>query len=140
MDHWKEQCFDLDVVLKEGHLMLQQKSSGKAVAFEEQLGNMGEEWTAVIQDVQERKKNIETTAKKWWDFTRNKLKMVRWLNKKESDADFQGTKASSLDSAQEHMNRYKVSEKVSQVIVHELMLIGWLLENGLSCPCSCFLQ
>lgn len=110
MDSWKEQCFDLDVVLKEGHLVLQQKSSGKEVAFDEQLGNMSEEWNTVIQDVQEKKKNIETTAKKWWDFTRNKLKMLRWLNKKESDADFQGAKGLGLDSAQEQMNRYKVKE------------------------------
>ena len=117
VEHWKELCFDLDVVVKEGHLMLQQKSSGKAVAFEEQLGNMNEDWNTVIQDVQEKKKHIEKTAKKWWDFTRNKLKMIRWLNKKETDADFQGSKSCSLDSAQEQMNRYKVSETTKSYLV-----------------------
>lgn len=46
---WKQQCLDLDVVVKEGHLMLQQESSGQAVAFDEKLGNLNMEWHTVIQ-------------------------------------------------------------------------------------------
>lgn len=46
---WKQQCLDLDVVVKEGHLMLQQESSGQAVAFEEKLGDLNTEWHTVIQ-------------------------------------------------------------------------------------------
>ena len=49
MDLWKQQCLDLDVVVKEGHLMLQQESSGQAVAFEEKLGDLNMEWHTVIQ-------------------------------------------------------------------------------------------
>jgi len=49
VDLWKQQCLDLDVVVKEGHLMLQQQSSGQAVAFDEKLGNLNVEWHAVIQ-------------------------------------------------------------------------------------------
>ena len=49
VDLWKQQCLDLDVVLKEGHLMLQQESSGQAVAFEEKLGDLNTEWHTVIQ-------------------------------------------------------------------------------------------
>ena len=49
MDLWKQQCLDLDVIVKEGHLMLQQQSSGQAVAFDEKLGNLNVEWHTVIQ-------------------------------------------------------------------------------------------
>ena len=49
MEVWKQQCLDLDVVVKEGHLMLQQESSGQAVAFDEKLGNLNMEWHTVIQ-------------------------------------------------------------------------------------------
>lgn len=85
--------------------MVQQKSSGKAMDFEEQLGNLNCEWKTVIQDIEERKSAIEKTAKKWWEFTRNKMKMLRWLKKKESDADFQ----ISFDNPQEQMNTYQVT-------------------------------
>ena len=49
MDLWRQQCLDLDVVVKEGRLMLQQESSGQAVAFEEKLGDLNTEWHTVIQ-------------------------------------------------------------------------------------------
>ena len=35
--------------MKEGHLMLQQESSGQPVAFEEKLGDLNTEWQTVIQ-------------------------------------------------------------------------------------------
>ena len=89
--------------------MLEQKSSGKAVAFDEQLDSLNQEWKAVIQDVEEKKSRIEKTAKKWWDFTRNKLKMIRWLNKKESDAEIQNSMGCSIDNAQEQMRAYQVT-------------------------------
>lgn len=88
--------------------MLEQKSSGKAIAFDEQLGNLNQEWQTVIQDVEEKKISIEKTAKKWWDFTRNKLKMIRWLKKKESDAEIQSAMGCSIGSAQEQMQVYQV--------------------------------
>lgn len=108
VDYWKQQCLDLDVVVKEGHLMLQQESSGQAVAFDEKLGNLNMEWHTVIQDVEEKKKSIEKTAKKWWDFTRNKLKMIRWLKKKEGDAELQNATSCRIDSAQDQLTAYQV--------------------------------
>ena len=108
VDYWKQQCLDLDVVVKEGHLMLQQESSGQAVAFDEKLGNLNMEWHEVIQDVEEKKKSIEKTAKKWWDFTRNKLKMIRWLKKKEGDAELQNATSCRIDSARDQLTAYQV--------------------------------
>lgn len=107
VDIWKQQCLDLDVVVKEGHLMLQQES-GEAVAFDEKLNNLNSEWHTVIQDVEEKKKSIEKTAKKWWDFTRNKLKMIRWLKKKEGDAEIQNAVSYRIDSAQDQLTAYQV--------------------------------
>ena len=94
--------------MKEGHLMLQQESSGQAVAFDEKLGNLNMEWHTVIQDVEEKKKSIEKTAKKWWDFTRNKLKMIRWLKKKEGDAELQNATSCRIDTAQDQLTAYQV--------------------------------
>ena len=108
VDIWKQQCLDLDVVFKEGHLMLQQDSSGASVAFDEKLGSLNMEWHTVILDVEEKKKTIEKTAKKWWDFTRNKLKMIRWLKKKESDADMQNSVTCRIDSAHDQLTAYQV--------------------------------
>lgn len=88
--------------------MVQQQSSGKAMAFEEQLGNLNCEWKTVIQEIEEKKHSIEKTAKKWWEFTRNKMKMMRWLKKKENDADFR----ISFDNAQEQMNTYQVIDNM----------------------------
>lgn len=107
VDIWKQQCLDLDVVVKEGHLMLQQES-GEAVAFDEKLNNLNSEWHTVIQDVEEKKKSIEKTAKRWWDFTRNKLKMIRWLKKKEGDAEIQNAASYRIDSAQDQLTAYQV--------------------------------
>ena len=72
MDLWKQQCLDLDVVVKEGHLMLQQQSSGQAVAFDEKLGNLNVEWHTVIQ-VGKRKSKVKvkcgkTLRKHGWYF------------------------------------------------------------------------
>ena len=108
MDYWKQQCLDLDVVVKEGHLMLQQESSGQAVAFDEKLGNLNLEWHTVVQDVEEKKKSVEKTAKKWWDFTRNKLKMIRWLKKKEGDAELQNATSCRIDTAHDQLTAYQV--------------------------------
>ena len=60
------------------------------------------------KDVEEKKKSIEKTAKKWWDFTRNKLKMIRWLKKKEGDAATQTSTSCRIDSAQDQLTAYQV--------------------------------
>jgi len=57
--------------------------------------------------VEEKKKSIEKTAKKWWDFTRNKLKMIRWLKKKEGDAEMQNSTSCQIDSAQDQLTAYQ---------------------------------
>ena len=102
--------------------MLQQESSGQAVAFDEKLGDLNMEWHTVIQDVEEKKKSIEKTAKKWWDFTRNKLKMIRWLKKKEGDADLQNATSCRIDSAQDQLTAYQVSFFVP---LHLLVIKMW---------------
>lgn len=57
--------------------------------------------------MEEKKKSIEKTAKKWWDFTRNKLKMIRWLKKKEGDAEMQRSTSCRIDSAQDQLTAYQ---------------------------------
>ena len=107
---WSEKCQDLDVVFKDGHLMLEQKSQGGSVAFDEKLKNLDDNWKHVLSQVETQKHEVEVTARKWWDFTRNKMKMMRWLHRKENDAGLGQPVACIVENPQEQLNNYEVRQ------------------------------
>ena len=76
--------------------------------FEEQLAELDEEWSKIMGDVKTTRKETEAVAKKWWDFSKSKQKMVRWLKRKEDDMTGELDTNESMDSAVEQANKYKV--------------------------------
>ncbi len=107
---WSEKCQDLDVVFKDGHLMLEQKSLGESLAFDEELKSLDDNWKHVLNQVEVQKRDVEVTARKWWDFTRNKMKMMRWLHRKENDAGLGEPLACIVENPQEQLNNYEVCQ------------------------------
>ena len=99
----------MDVVVKDGHLMLQQKALGESVAFEEELKSLDDKWKRVLTQVEAQKHEVEVTARKWWEFTRNKMKMMRWLRRKENDAGLGEPLACIVENPLEQLNNYEVS-------------------------------
>ena len=71
--------------------------------------------------MEEKKKSIEKTAKKWWDFTRNKLKMIRWLKKKEGDAEMQRSTSCRIDSAQDQLTAYQAWLNIVYLAIKDLL-------------------
>ena len=56
--------------------------------------------------------NDETTMK-WWDFTRLKKKVIRWIDKKEADANDDGDnpdQPNTFDSVVRNVDKFKVCE------------------------------
>lgn len=106
IDEWGKKYQDLEVVVKDGHLMLQQKSGGECMVFEEEYKCLGEKWKTVLSEVKTQKKEVEVTARKWWEFTRNKMKMIRWLHRKENDAGL--NKACAVRNPAEQLENYLV--------------------------------
>lgn len=108
MQECKQKCHDFDVVTKNGHLMLEEKSQGNFVAFDKELKTLDTKWKHVLERVESQKKEVESTARKWWDFTRNKIKMMRWLNRKESDAGLGKSLEPVVEDPREQLNNYEV--------------------------------
>lgn len=79
------------------------------VPFEDKLSQLNEEWNNVMADIQISRAKNEEIAKKWWDFSRSKKRIVRWMKKKEEDAQKNNSDA-SLEEVMENVNKYKVSE------------------------------
>lgn len=71
--------------------------------------------------MEEKKKSIEKTAKKWWDFTRNKLKMIRWLKKKEGDAEMQRSTSCRIDSAQDQLTAYQAWLNIVYLAIKDVL-------------------
>ena len=88
--------------------MLEQKSLGQSVAFDEELKSLDDKWKHVLNQVETQKQEVEVTARKWWEFTRNKMKMIRWLHRKESDAGVGEPLECIVENPEEQFNNYKV--------------------------------
>lgn len=108
MQDWSERCQNLDVVVEDGHLVLQQKSQGESLAFDEELKSLDDKWKDVFRQVETQKQEVEVTARKWWDFTRNKMKMMRWLHRKENDAGLREPLTCIVENPQEQLDNYEV--------------------------------
>jgi hypothetical protein len=94
---WSEKCQDLDVVFKDGHLVLEQKSLGESLAFDEELKNLDDHWKQVLNQVETQKHEVE---------------MMRWLHRKENDAGLgEPLASSSVENPQEQLNNFEVSQE-----------------------------
>lgn len=90
--------------------MLEQKSHGESVAFDEELKSLDEKWKCVLGQVEAQKREVEVTARRWWEFTRNKMKMMRWLHRKENDAGVGKPLACIVENPQEQLNNFEVCQ------------------------------
>ena len=79
------------------------------VTFEDQLSVLEDEWNKVLVDIESSRLENENIAKKWWDFSRSKKKIIRWMKKKEEDATSESSSEKNYDAFMETANKYKVN-------------------------------
>ena len=107
INEWQEECQKLDVAMEDGRLVLSHASPEPSRTFEDQLGSLNRRWSEVVQDVEIRKSEAENMAKKWWDFSKSKQKIMKWMKKKESDLENQ-PEGSNLAGALKQAEKFKV--------------------------------
>ena len=54
--------------------------------LDQQLENIGAEWNNVLLDIEKQSHENEDVFKKWWNFSRSKKRIMRWMENKEKDA------------------------------------------------------
>ncbi len=62
-----------------------------------------------MDNVECRKTEAETIAKNWWDFSKSKLRMMRWLEKKENDLEIEAKGGGGLENAVQSEKKLKVN-------------------------------
>lgn len=84
-------------------------TTGIPSTFEQQLSGLNSEWNNMVNDIENSCVDNECAAKKWWDFSRMKKKVLKWMEKKENDASDGEDSENSLDDITKHANKYKVT-------------------------------
>lgn len=98
--------------------------AGENLAFEEELKGLREKWKNVLSEVECQKKEVEITARRWWEFTRNKMKMMRWLHRKENDAGLDRPLACAVDNPQEQLDNYQVRRNQQMTTPWQPLLVS----------------
>ena len=83
IESWHDECQQLDVSIEDGRLVLSQNAANPGTSFEEQLGGLNRKWSEMVTNVENKKSEAEMIAKNWWDFSKSKLRMVKWMEKKD---------------------------------------------------------
>ena len=83
--------------------------SNATPSFEEKLSQLNTEWHSVVNAIESSCVQNEHVAKKWWDFSKLKKKVLRWMAIKEQAAD-DSTVADdkSYDNIMRNATKYKV--------------------------------
>eukprot|EP00111_Clytia_hemisphaerica_P004722 TCONS_00013567-protein len=85
--------------------------------FEDNLMRLNMEWNETVQGIERMCLENHQTTNKWYDFTRLKKKVVRWIEKKEGDVkDEEALDATNknFDSIVKNLDKYKdLKERVS---------------------------
>ena len=64
----------------------EESHSKKDLNLDQQLENIGAEWNNVLLDIEKQSHENEEMFKKWWNFSRSKKRIMRWMENKEKDA------------------------------------------------------
>ena len=86
--------------------------SKKDLNLDQQLENIGAEWNNVLLDIEKQSHENEEMFKKWWNFSRSKKRIMRWMENKEKDAMTSYPHASYNDTL--------VSARKFEVCLHKL--------------------
>ena len=111
IENWHDECQQLDVSIEDGRLVLSQNTANPGTSFEEQLGGLNRKWSEMVTNVENRKSEAEMIAKNWWDFSKSKLRMVKWMEKKELDLRQEAVNEGGLENAVDMEKKLKVSCK-----------------------------
>ena len=106
---WHNECQMFDVSIQDGRLVLSQGTDNSATSFEDQLGGLSKKWSEVVSNVENRKTEVETIAKDWWDFSKSKSRMLKWMEKKKTDLENEAAVGGGLENAVELEKKLKVS-------------------------------
>lgn len=71
------------------------------------LLQLNAEWHSTVRGIEEICVENDETTMKWWDFTRLKKKVIRWIDKKEEDAD-DSDHQNTFDSITRNVDKFKV--------------------------------
>lgn len=64
----------------------EESHSKEDLNLDQQLENIGAEWNNVLLDIEKQSHENEDVFKKWWNFSRSKKRIMRWMENKEKDA------------------------------------------------------
>ena len=64
----------------------EESHSKEDLNLDQQLENIGAEWNNVLLDIEKQSHENEDMFKKWWNFSRSKKRIMRWMENKEKDA------------------------------------------------------
>ncbi len=128
IENWHEEYQQLDVSIQDGRLVLSQGSDTPQLSFEEQLGCLGRKWTEIVDNVESRKTEAENIAKNWWDFSKSKLRMMKWMERKENDLERESDGGGDLENAVLLEKKFKVWFLYLRLIV-EISLIQKLISD-----------
>lgn len=108
VENWQGECQELDVLIEDGRLILSQNATNSETSFEEQLGTLNRKWSEMVQNVENRKFEVETVAKNWWDISKSKVRMLKWMEKKENDLNENDLNGGGLENAVNREKKLKV--------------------------------
>lgn len=108
IENWQEECQELDISIKDGRLILSQNEATPEISFEEQLGCLNKKWSEMVSNVENRKVEAEKIAKNWWDITKSKARMLKWMEKKENDLNRDEINKGGLANAENAEKKLKV--------------------------------
>ena len=106
---WQEECQELDVSIQNGRLILSQNATNSEASFEEQLGGLNRKWSQMVGKIENGKLEAEKIAKNWWDISKSKMRMLKWMEKKEHDLNTDDMNGGGLENAVNTEKKLKVT-------------------------------
>ena len=108
IDNWHEEYQQFDVAIENGRLILSQSATETKASFEDQLGGLSKKWTDMVEKIEHGKLEAEKVARKWWDISKSKTRMLKWMEKKENDLNQGEMNGGDLENAVNTEKKLKV--------------------------------
>ena len=108
IDNWQAEYEDFNVSIENGKLIFSQIATDSKGSFEEQLRGLNNKWSEMVEKIEKGKKEAETIAGNWWDISKSKMKMLKWMEKKENDLNDNDMAGGGLENAVNTEKKLKV--------------------------------
>ena len=108
IENWHVEYQEFDVSIENGRLILSQSSADSKASFEEQLGGLNKRWSEMVEKVENGKLEAEKVARNWWDISKSKARMLKWMEKKENDLNEGDVNGGGLENAVNTEKKLKV--------------------------------